>query len=98
MLLIGSALQMPLCLLIAGPSLALSGVLSWVGVRVTMGGPFGAALRAALGAGRTRLLHLRAALWIVVGVVITIVAVRSMLLAPGIAPPWLPKPIAADSA
>jgi hypothetical protein len=58
--------------LIAGPCIALSGVLLLVGVRITFAGPVGDLLRTVLGSTSVRRAQLRAALWITIGVAVSV--------------------------
>lgn len=62
----------PSLFLIAGPCLAISGGLIWAGTHFTLAGPVGQILRRILGRSRVATLHLRAALWVGVGILITI--------------------------
>jgi hypothetical protein len=62
----------PSLLLIAGPCLSISGGLIWAGTHFTLAGPVGQILRSILGRSRVATLHLRAALWVCLGILITI--------------------------
>lgn len=95
-LLLGIALELPALLVVAGPCLAASGLLIWIGVRITLHGPLGDVLRLALGRGRALTLHLRALLWFAIGVAVTVLGVRA-LRDGGAAPPWRPEPLAPSS-
>jgi hypothetical protein len=63
--------QAPVLLLLAGPCLAVSGALIWVGTHITLTGPVGAMLRGLLGRSRVASMHLRAVFWMLVGVLVT---------------------------
>jgi hypothetical protein len=63
---------------IAGPCLALSGGLILVGCRLTFHGAVGDALRAALGASKVRRLNLRAVVWVLAGIWISVYGVDRM--------------------
>jgi hypothetical protein len=92
-LLLGVSLGLPALLLIAGPCLAASGLLLWIGVRITLAGPFGDALRVALGRGRSLSLHLRALLWLCIGIAVTAYGIRGIREG-GAPPPWHREPLA----
>lgn len=77
-LLVGLSIDLPYLLLVSGPCLALSGLLIWVGSRITLMGPLGDALRLALGRTRVFTLHLRAVVWLLVGILITLLGLRGM--------------------
>lgn len=62
----------PFLLLVAGPCLAISGALIWVGTHITLAGPVGDMLRKLLGRSRVASMHLRAAFWVLVGVLVTV--------------------------
>lgn len=64
--------EKPALLLLAGPCLAVSGALIWVGTQITLAGPVGAMLRKLLGPSRVVSMHLRAAFWVLAGVLVTI--------------------------
>lgn len=64
--------EVPMLLLLAGPCLAVSGALIWVGTQITLAGPVGAMLRRLLGPSRVVSMHLRAAFWVLAGVLVTI--------------------------
>jgi hypothetical protein len=68
----------PILMLFAGPLFVFSGLLIWVGSRVTFSGPMGQLLRAALGGTRVALLRLRTLLWIAAGVLITLYGIDRM--------------------
>jgi hypothetical protein len=61
----------PALLLLAGPCLAVSGALIWVGTHISLTGPVGGMLRKLLGPSRVVSMHLRAVFWILAGVLIT---------------------------
>jgi hypothetical protein len=63
---------------IAGPCLVLSGGLILVGCRLTFRGVVGDVLRAALGASKVRRLNLRAIVWVLAGVWLSIYGVERM--------------------
>lgn len=69
---------LPSLLLVSGPCLVLSGALIWFGSRISFAGPLGDALRLALGRRRVVTLHLRALLWIVLGVVVTLAGLHGV--------------------
>ena len=77
-LLVGLAVDLPYLLVVAGPCLSASGLLIWVGSRITLMGPVGDALRLALGRTRVVTLHLRAVVWLLVGILITLWGMRAM--------------------
>lgn len=60
----------PVLLLLAGPCLAVSGALIWVGTHITLTGPVGGMLRKLLGPSRVVSMHLRALFWILAGVLV----------------------------
>lgn len=66
----------PTMLLVSGPCLFASGVLIAFGARITLAGPLGAIMRSALGGPRVKLLWLRAVVWTVVGVLVTLYGVE----------------------
>ena len=68
----------PTLLLLAGPCLAMSGALIWVGTQHTLAGPVGAMLSKLLGRSRVASMHLRAAFWVLVGVLVTVWGVASV--------------------
>lgn len=68
----------PTLLLLAGPCLAMSGALIWVGTHHTLAGPVGAMLSKLLGRSRVASMHLRAAFWVLVGVLVTVWGVTSL--------------------
>lgn len=63
--------ETPVLLLLAGPCLAVSGALIWVGTHITLAGPVGGMLRKLLGPSRVVSMHLRAVFWILAGVLVT---------------------------
>lgn len=63
--------QVPVLLLLAGPCLAMSGALIWVGTHISLTGPVGGMLRKLLGPSRVVSMHLRALFWILAGVLVT---------------------------
>jgi hypothetical protein len=63
--------RVPVLLLVAGPCLAVSGALIWVGTQITLTGPVGGMLRKLLGPSRVASMHLRALFWILAGVLVT---------------------------
>lgn len=65
-------------LLIAGPCLAISGGLIWVGARITLSGPVGSIMRGLLGRSRVATIHLRAVFWVLFGVLVTLWGVASI--------------------
>jgi hypothetical protein len=60
----------PVLLLLAGPCLAVSGALIWVGTHVTLTGPVGGMLRKLLGPSRVVSMHMRAVFWMLAGVLV----------------------------
>lgn len=78
LLITGLLAHMPYLLLIAGPCLSISGGLIWAGTHFTLTGPVGQILRSLLGRSRVATMHLRAALWIGVGILVTLWGVRSL--------------------
>ena len=78
LLLSGLFARTPYLLLIAGPCLAISGGLIWVGTHITLTGPVGSILRGLLGRSRVATLHLRAAFWVLLGVLVTLWGVASI--------------------
>lgn len=64
--------RLPLLLIVSGPCLALSGALIWVGTQISLAGPVGAMLRKLLGPSRLASMHMRAAFWVVAGVLVTL--------------------------
>ena len=95
-LLVGLAIGVPLLLVVAGPCLALSGLLIWVGSRITLMGPLGDALRMALGRTRVITLHVRAVVWLLIGILVTIWGIRAMRDAHREPPLWR-QPLAAPN-
>lgn len=63
--------HVPVLLLLAGPCLAVSGALIWVGTHISLTGPVGGMLRKLLGPSRVASMHLRAVFWILAGVLVT---------------------------
>ena len=63
--------RVPVLLLLAGPCLAVSGALIWVGTHISLTGPVGGMLRKLLGPSRVVSMHLRAVFWILAGVLVT---------------------------
>ena len=63
--------QAPVLLLVAGPCLAVSGALIWVGTHISLTGPVGGMLRKLLGPSRVVSMHLRAVFWILAGALVT---------------------------
>lgn len=61
----------PVLLLLAGPCLAVSGALIWVGTHISLAGPVGGMLRKLLGPSRVASMHLRAVFWILAGLLVT---------------------------
>lgn len=92
-LLVGLVIDVPGLLLIAGPCLTASGILIWVGSRINFAGPVGDMLRLALGRTRVITIHLRALLWLVVGLVVTFYAI-DRLGASDSEPPLHEQPLA----
>lgn len=78
LLITGLLAHTPYLLLIAGPCLSISGGLIWVGTRFTLNGPVGQILRTLLGRSRVATMHARAALWVAVGILVTLWGVRSL--------------------
>jgi NADH:ubiquinone oxidoreductase subunit 6 (subunit J) len=78
MLVAGVFGEAPLLLLLAGPCLAMSGALIWVGAQITLHGPVGAMLRALLGPSRIASMHLRAAFWVLLGLLVVLWGVVAM--------------------
>jgi hypothetical protein len=95
-LLVGWTIAAPSLLLVSGPCLSLSGLLIWVGSRITFAGPLGAALRAALGRTRVFTLHLRAVIWLLLGILITAWGIHGLLDARDREPPLLRQPLATN--
>lgn len=75
-LLVGTFTRDPHWLLFAGPCLTGSGALILIGSRITFRGPVGDVLRAALGASRVRKMHVRAVVWVVAGILISLYGVQ----------------------
>jgi len=71
-LLVSTFTRDPLWLLVAGPCLTASGSLILIGSRITFRGPVGHMLRAVLGQSRVRQIHLRAVVWVVAGILISL--------------------------
>jgi len=65
-------------LLLAGPCLAISGALIWVGTQISLAGPVGNILRGLLGRSRVATMQLRAAFWVLAGVLVTLWGIASM--------------------
>jgi hypothetical protein len=63
--------HVPVLLLLAGPCLAMSGALIWVGTHISLTGPVGGMLRKLLGPSRVVSMHMRAVFWILAGVLVT---------------------------
>lgn len=63
-------------LLLAGPCLTTSGALILIGSRITFSGPVGDVLRAALGSSRVRKMRMRAVIWVVAGILISVSGVQ----------------------
>jgi hypothetical protein len=72
LLITGLLAHAPYLLLIAGPCLSISGGLIWAGTHFTLTGPVGQILRPLLGRSRVATMHLRAALWVGVGILVTL--------------------------
>lgn len=68
----------PYLLLVAGPFLAISGALIWVGTHFTLAGPVGSILRGLLGRPRVATMHLRAVFWVLMGVLVTLWGLASI--------------------
>jgi hypothetical protein len=92
-LLVGLAIKLPGLLLLAGPCLSVSGILIWVGSRITFAGPLGDVLRLALGRTRVITIHLRALMWLLIGIVVTVYAVDRMRASDS-EPPLRDQPLA----
>jgi hypothetical protein len=81
--------EAPVLLLLAGPCLAVSGALIWVGTHITLAGPVGGMLRTLLGRSRVVSMHMRAVFWILAGVLVTawgFVGLRARSHSPELAP------------
>lgn len=78
----GIALRVPALLTVSGPCLASSGALIWVGSRITLAGPLGDALRLALGRTRLVTIRIRAVLWVVIGVLVTLLGIQGLQRSP----------------
>jgi hypothetical protein len=78
LLLAGLLAHAPYLLLIAGPCLSISGGLIWAGTHFTLAGPVGQMLRTLLGRSRVASMHLRAALWVGIGILVTLWGAFSM--------------------
>lgn len=94
-LLTGIVFRMPTMLVVSGPCLSFSGILIWVGSRITFKGPVGDALRLALGRRRVLTLHARAVIWLIVGLVVTGLGIHRLREAPVREVPPLRPPVAA---
>jgi hypothetical protein len=64
--------RVPWLLLVSGPCLVMSGALIWVGNQASLRGPVGAVLRKVLGPSRVASMHMRAAFWVLVGVLVAL--------------------------
>lgn len=76
-------------LVLSGPCLAISGGLIWVGTQIQLGGPVGKILRGLLGRSRVITMQLRAAFWVLAGVLVTlwgIAGMRAQEASPPLAP------------
>ena len=78
LLVVGLLAHMPALLLVAGPCLSISGGLIWAGTHFSLVGPVGQILRGVLGRSRVATMHLRAALWVGVGILVTLWGLSSM--------------------
>lgn len=78
--------QVPVLLLLAGPCLAVSGALIWVGTHISLTGPVGGMLRKLLGPSRVVSMHLRAVFWILAGVLVTAWGLVGLRAGPQLAP------------
>lgn len=78
LLLAGLFARTPYLLVLAGPCLAISGGLIWVGTHITLTGPVGGILRGLLGRSRVATLHLRAVFWILLGVFVMLWGIASI--------------------
>jgi hypothetical protein len=78
LLVAGLLAHTPYLLLIAGPCLSISGGLIWAGTHFSLAGPVGQILRSILGRSRVATLHLRAALWVGLGILVTLWGVLSV--------------------
>ena len=70
LLIAGIFARAPVLLLLAGPCLAVSGALIWVGTHHSLAGPVGGMLRKLLGPSRVVSMHLRAVFWILAGLLV----------------------------
>lgn len=78
LLVVGLLAHKPALLLVAGPCLSISGGLIWAGTHFSLAGPVGQILRGVLGRSRVATLHLRAALWVGVGILVTLWGMSNM--------------------
>ena len=83
----------PYLQLTAGILVAISGLLTLVGIRVTFGGPLGGVLRAALGSTPVVRVYLRAAFWILMGLAVAAWGVWELRTARPENPPFWQEPI-----
>jgi hypothetical protein len=90
----GAFLEKPELLLVAGPCFLISGLLIWVGNRVTLSGPIGAVLRMALGPSQLLTLRVRALIWILAGVAVTAWGIEEVRQARDREPLLLEEPMA----
>lgn len=77
-LLIGILFSSPAVLVLSGVCLVLTGLMIFAGVRITLHGPLGDALRLALGRRRLITVYLRGAVWIALGLALTALALQAM--------------------
>jgi hypothetical protein len=70
--------QVAYLLVLAGPCLAISGGLIWVGTQISLAGPVGKILRGLLGRSRVATMQLRAAFWVLAGLLVTLWGIAGM--------------------
>lgn len=75
-LLVSTFTRDPHWLLVAGPCVTASGALIFIGSRITFRGPVGDVLRAVLGQSRVRQIRVRAVVWVVAGILISMSGVQ----------------------
>lgn len=69
----------PYLLLVSGPCFVVSGILVGLGTRITLAGPLGGLLRAALGGPRVTMLWIRALVWIGAGLLVTLYGIERLV-------------------
>lgn len=69
----------PYLLLVSGPCFIVSGILVGLGTRITLAGPLGGLLRAALGGPRVTMLWIRALVWIGAGLLVTFYGIERLV-------------------